>query len=82
MGAGVRTPTGVGSDAGLDTRGLRPSDDQGVDLLRSVFIFWPIFALWLATGAAAGRFSDRHSLTRIDREEELACAVPAFPHNV
>jgi|EndMetStandDraft_3_1072993.scaffolds.fasta_scaffold140397_1 hypothetical protein len=73
MGAGVWTPTGVGPDAGLDTRGLRPSDDQGVDLLRSVFIFWPIFARWLATGA---------SLTRIDREEELACAVPAFHHNV
>src|SRR5262245_66468314 len=69
-GAGVRTPTGVGPDAGLDTWGLRPSDDQGVDLLRSVFILWPMFALWLATGAAAGRAG----LPKIDREAELACA--------
>jgi hypothetical protein len=32
---------------------VRPSDDQRVDLPRSVFILWPMFALWLATGAAA-----------------------------
>src|SRR5262245_63334657 len=54
-GAGVRTPTAVGPDAGLHTPGLRPSDDQRVDLLRSVFILWPMFALRLATGGAAER---------------------------